>query len=381
MTIKPKSFNTVHGKVSLLLLLAIICNGTLILFSYYYLQYEADINGTDIEVSLSNENGLVAFSNTTTVWMAGIIFDVLKIQPQIWESIVDINCNHGIGIHIISRENIDRGTEKRNKLVSGFNDCAPFELHDENDLNIQANEIGTNRIDRISYLRDYQRLMLVQNQFANRWDKGIVILVDLDLLQLPSSALILNQIEQMNDDSYPSDAICAIGSSINLNSAEGKKKRTMIPLYYDTYATVFLPDTFSHPLSRRLIPHFYEGEDPKLVRSNDQLHGNFTQHDMWTYFVEQGLQNDTGNVPVKSCFGGFTMYRSEKYFNDECNYTLSKDFIETHKSDQTSVMRYANNKEERPCEHVVFHDCLKNSKRLFEISLNPKLVTIWRRDA
>jgi hypothetical protein len=45
------------------------------------------------------------------------------------------------------------------------------------------------------------------------------------------------------------------------------------------------------------------------------------------------------------------------------------------------IMRYANNKEGRPCEHVVFHDCLRDvSVGVFDIAVNPMLRSLWARD-
>ena len=117
-----------------------------------------------------------------------------------------------------------------------------------------------------------------------------------------------------------------------------------------------------------------------MVRSNDQIKGNFTQAHIWKYLTNKGKLSETGNVPVRSCFGGITAYRSIVYLNEECQYGLDKDFIEDQKYNNTSIMRYATNKEERPCEHVVFHDCLRRKVPKFDIAVNPHLITFWQRD-
>jgi len=220
----------------------------------------------------------------------------------------------------------------------------------------------------------------------------------------------MEQIYQLQKTSYPLNAICAAGITMNLGQ-NSNSKAIPEPWYYDTFATVFLPDTFSHPIKRRLVPHLYHGEDPQLVRSNNQR-GNFTQGDIFRYFQAQGLKKNVsmsrsegvsdglGCTRVKSCFGGMALYRAANYFEQYCTYQLQesiRDQLEHwHDSDNIdsdyvrgkvtvnaskSIIRYANNKERRPCEHVVFHDCLmKVTSGQFEIAVNPALKTFWKRD-
>ena len=320
-------------------------------------------------------------SNTTVDWLAGIILDTRTVQPHIWSSIIQLNCLYNVGIHIITKENIQEGIKNRDELYSSFQydrGCAPFIFYDEQNLELNQNRTKNNRIDRISSLRDAQRVLLSRESKVK--DNSVVIIADLDLYKLPSPQMIFDQIQLLKDKAYPFDAICGIGSTMNqIRKSQTNDEPKWVPFYYDTYALVFLPDTFSHPLSRRLIPHYYPGEDPRLVRSNNQIHGNFTQADIWRYFVEKGKQHPTGNVPVKSCFGGLTIFRSKVYFDKGCHYKLNETIIYEHKSDQASLMRYANNKEERPCEHVVFNDCLKQ-KKSFHLAVNPRLVSLWKRD-
>jgi hypothetical protein len=480
-----KSF---HLKVCFLLTLAIIVNISFVLLSYLYLENDvperpgiviplisfhndvrmsdsasdttsdtnSDTNSDSASVdskkdqirSIPSNSSKIDNSNrnNVTVWLAGIIIDTKKIKPRIWESMIHLNCKYNIGIHIVTKLNVELGEKKRDDLyhtlynsyststsASGSgsmssNHCAPFMIHNQEDEFIMNNHNHDhdekeiiNRIDRLSNLRDYQRGLLLRDVFpsghghldnnkntdknmhhssiqnddlahdhAHDHNEGIIILADLDLYEFPSFESIFNQTQKMIDNvSYPHDAVCAIGTTLNFNKkdiAQKKMKRKMkmkkvpIPFYYDTYATIFLPDTFSYPLSRRLIPHYYHGEDPKLVRSNDQLNGNFTQADIWNYISKKGKQYKTGNVPVKSCFGGFAIYRSSVYFKDTCNYRLSKDIIEQEKYNDMSIMRYASSKEERPCEHIVFHDCLSQKLPSFDIAVNPQLITLWKRD-
>lgn len=445
--------SSLHFKIFVLLSVALIINISFVILSYQFLEndvdersgvlismkYEYDISegmsasndntndrdkdkdndrdndndgkiATPFKNNLSDSNTTVPVGATTgadernngnnsSVWLAGIILDTASIQEQVWKSIIHLNCQHNVGIHIIAKRNVENGLKKRDALYDSYSleyphphsKCMPFIIYNQEDDQLLARsmEAVDNRIDRISLLRDYQRHILRKDMFSddmkNIQHHGAIILADLDLFQFPSIDLIVDQLKLMKDPSYPHDAICAIGTTLHFD----KGKRKPLPFYYDTYATVFLPDTFSHPLSRRLLPHLYHGEDPRLVRSNDQVHGNFTQADIWKYFMAKGNQHkSTGNVPVRSCFGGFALYRSNVYFKEGCQYKLKEDIIHQHQTatdteidhSTTTILRYASNKEKRPCEHIVFHDCLAREQPKFAIAVNPNLGTIWKRD-
>ncbi len=333
----------------------------------------------------------------TDVWLAGIIIDVDTIADQIWNVILELNCRKRIGIHIIAKHSseFNHGLVNRSKFQKKdtSESCGPLVIQQEGNIELLKDKLSTqkttNRIDRISFLRDYQRQILMEkypDDEANGMKRGVVILVDLDLLQIPTAKEIWDQVQKLQAPSYPHDSICALGTKVNVKEDPETKKRKPIPFYFDTYATVFLPDTFSHPLSRRLIPHHYPGEDPNFVRSDDPFHG-FTQAHMWNYFRKEGAKSVSGNVDVRSCFGGMALYTSQVYFNSKCQYELkegvqrSVESIQNKdaKRDVKTIMRYANNKELRPCEHVVLHDCLANRTLGFKIAVNPKLITIWKR--
>ncbi len=70
-----------------------------------------------------------------------------------------------------------------------------------------------------------------------------------------------------------------------------------------------------------------------------------------------------------------TIYKAKTYFRDSRQYQLDPTIISTKKDDLTSIMRYANKQDERPCEHVVFHDCLYSNVKDFDIAINPKLLS------
>ena len=187
-----------------------------------------------------------------------------------------------------------------------------------------------NRVDRISKLRDFQRATLHDIfEKGSNMSNGVVILADFDLVKLPPIRGVLKQVRDFRRLSYPHDAICALGTvmlkervemiseekkrleeektmsslkvksmgrllglmedklqiahkpekvtfdtlSYNSNVREMKSFRSKLaPHYYDIFATVFKPDTFAYPYAGRLIQKPYKGENPELVRSDDE-HG------------------------------------------------------------------------------------------------------------
>jgi len=396
-----------QNRILFLLFLGIFFNLCVVVVISLYLQRDGDVGSfkkIEVERSDMNDKSLIQNDNNNfnhntkevKIWIAGIILDAGKIRSDIWDYILNLNCEYNIGVHILTKINVEKAEKKRDFRynILDKNKCAPILIQNQNNPNMndrqQNNKITfdlKNRIDRISSLRDYQRSLLqnvfIKNNIKEEDDQSVIIIADLDLYKLPPIDIFIDQITRMTDGkSYPHDAICANGATLSIGK-HGSQKRNPTPFYYDTFALVFLPDTFSHPLSRRLQMNYYHGEDPKLVRSNDQF-GNFTQGDIWKYLVDKGRTSNTGNVRVKSCFGGLTIYKSSVYFREQCQYQLKKGTIERSRNDNTSIMKYASKKEERPCEHVVFHDCLDNVKSShllsFDIAINPNLVTLWRRD-
>jgi hypothetical protein len=58
-------------------------------------------------------------------------------------------------------------------------------------------------------------------------------------------------------------------------------------------------------------------------------------------------------VPVKSCFGGLTIYSAKALLEPNCRYHPP-----SLGDDADRLLKYANIDDKRPCEHVVYHDCL-----------------------
>ena len=337
-------------------------------------------------ISISNRNGLNIVKNEQNeippVCVAGIVRDVSSIQFTMWRSLFEMNCVNQYTVHMVAGGSIESTKEYKKKLWQEWRiegeyaamelTCAPFFIVNESK---EYTDTGTNsRVDKISFLRDNQREML-RKYFENKLSNtAIVILVDFDLFLLPKTEQLVHIVNQLRNPNYQHDAVCASGVTIG----NFRRKSKSDQFYYDTFSTVLLPNTWVHPLSRRLFANFFPGEDPKLVRSNNQF-GKFTQADLMRYFVKEGKQSTTGQVSVRSCFGGLTVYKALQYLSGDCHYFLPRDVV-IH-GNASSIMKYASLKDNRPCEHVVMHECLKTSHHRFDIALDPHFVTQWRKDS
>ena len=219
--------------------------------------------------------------------------------------------------------------------------------------------------------------------------------------------------------------------------------------YYDNYAFVAWPDTFGFVAKQRLLGRYYQGEDPSIIPNtlgqakqaakhhHSSKHVVFTQYDLMQYLQQQANdysamhkdpsdsvhQDDnlttTGKyqlAPVRSCFGGVALYRASTWFTPQCQYDLLG-MIEQQQQQQaeqlgmtsanssltvalspprmqllphdphlsTNILRYAAKKEQLPCEHVVFHDCLHRvvfSPKDDEphVAVDPHLLTAWKKN-
>jgi len=118
---------------------------------------------------------------------------------------------------------------------------------------------------------------------------------------------------------------------------------------------------------------------------NEQL-SSMDQMQAVQYFIEQGrIKDDTTQqhssatynykpVPVRSCFNGLTIYRTDVYLNDmECRY-------DSYNKEDTE---FASNHYKHACEHVVIHECLRrqmkesSSNEEFSIAVLPDMKTLW----
>jgi hypothetical protein len=327
----------------------------------------------------------------------GIVRDAGEVQPAIWDYMVQLNCQpvHPIMVHILVGSNKEHGIQERDKRLpenKSLLGCAPFLIEDEHDdmmilhsrngASVAPIPSNNSRVERIARIRDAQRERLRilwkeqrgqrEGLDASEENNDIVMVADLDLYSFPPVDKIISQINTMNGQ----DAVCAAGVTM----AHAQEM-----WYYDTFALIFLPDTFAHPLQRRLVKEFYTGEDPSLVRSDNQ-NGAFTQGDIMRHLHQTAAQSPMSNAPVRSCFAGLAIYRAATYFTDECQYSVQlPDRVQTSSGILSHPLyRYASTKDGRPCEHVVFHSCLhdtaaKMGRPPIQIAVNPNLIALWKK--
>ena len=294
------------------------------------------------------------------VWLAGIIRNAASdIQPHILRYLTNLNCQHNISIYIVAatgvHECVDAYQQLRRQYYSSTNACAAFWVEKE------PPHQHDNRIDRIAMIRDYQRRQLQHTKLQHTNEFFVMMVADLDLYSLPDPQVVLHELQSMQHNKTYPDVVCAAGVMYRPFG------------YYDIFATVLLPNTFVYPVRGRWNQTLYPDEDVSLVRSND-LYGNFTQWDLLDYFVHTSAQLQHTPVPVRSCFGGLTLYRARTWLEPKCNY---HSVAANNNNITTPFLRYATKASQRPCEHVVFHECLRNHHPTTKIAVQPKLRTEW----
>ena len=301
-------------------------------------------------------------TNDTSRWFwIGLVRDARQVSNSTWNALAQAACQYHMAIHVTVALHADlaRTMFRQRTINTDYYDyCAPvYYFETEADLGLGMSPPSSNRVTRIAAIRDAQRQRI--RQLSHNMD--VVIVADLDLRRLPP----VSQVVQQGPHLLNVDAVCAAG--ITLASRDEL-------WYYDTFATVLLPDTFVHPLSRRLVPRHYPGENTSLVRSNYQ-HGSFTQGDLMRYLQQQQQQHDGSVVPVRSCFGGLAVYRAAVWLEPACQYTLPPNHA-------LLLQRYASHIDGVPCEHVAFHACLQDTPGLrpARIAINPSMLTLWRKD-
>jgi len=408
-------------------------------------------NNSTVEDVTTKENHNAEWNGSNVIWVAGIVLDPANITKDVFQSLVQLNCNTTVGdnlnVHILtsssaSSTNIRAAYQQYYTYQKKFNTnetCGKFILATEPSspiTNITASTVQQNknrRVDVIAAARDYQRTEL-RNYFYNTtknsstaMSNNFVILIDLDLFSIPNVHEIMKQINEMtrssnvttystdhnnnNQSSSYYDIICAAGIMYQPYG------------YYDTFATILLPNTFVYPVSGRLSRSINPDEDATMIRSDD-LYGTVTQFDLLDYFENFSRSGTTavqlipGNfdplqhakeeedtyynqfvrpVPVRSCFGGFAIYRASTYFNPRCDYSApyqqqqdhskkegQETMTQNEKEEELILMmkRHSSRRSERPCEHVMFHDCLhrtsaEHQQQLTRVAVHPRLRTEW----
>lgn len=301
----------------------------------------------------TNKTKYISSKSNARLFIAGLVRDASAMSADLFEKLVELNCRHGFGIQILAEsgrnETMFRYKQDRRKYIDKKKRCASFDILNEP---AEAAEIR-NRVDRIAYLRDYQRDRLEIAFGGTVTEQDVILLIDFDLFSIPSVDEIKGEACKMVHR-RDHDVVCAAGL---MHRPFG---------YYDTFATILKPDTFVYPLKGRLKGS-RRGENMNLVRSDD-IYGTVTQERILAYFENEKHQTSNGAVPVRSCFGGMAFYRASKWFMPQCRYGLL---------DSPQLLEYANKEDGGPCEHVAFHLCLAKNDVSTQIVVQPRLRTFW----
>lgn len=238
--------------------------------------------------------------------VAGLVADAGLLTHQALNFIVDMSCKQSVSVNIV----IGKGLEElywlyHEKVRQQYpsKHCALFKVTQEPDA------LSNDRISRIQSLREFQRSHIQKEMPLKDTEKGVIILVDFDMSRFASTKLIIEYANEIKANKIDVDVLCSNGE-LGYGNEAGR--------YYDTFATVLLPDTFVHPLEWRLHNQRpSDEEDPQFILSPDDANGTFTSSNLFNWFKSEGMkasnQTKPKPVPVRSCFGGISIYRAKKY--------------------------------------------------------------------
>ena len=261
---------------------------------------------------------------TPSALVAGVARSTWEIEDTTWKTLQELACQYNIPIHIlVAKHNTNRTIHETNKY------CAPVWVELQDTILPHNQSLSEKRVVRLAQIRDAHRLRIRQLfftkqppeeqqhehdiHFANNnttqqqhplfFDSSStsIILMDLDLEAIPSTAEILQRIRlQQESNSQPNhhDVICSAGNYL------WKSQKLHKLFYYDSFATVVYPDTFVYPLEWRLIPQYYTQEDPSnvIVNDNHAQPGNLTEVSFMKQIQREARRDPDGLVPMRSCF-------------------------------------------------------------------------------
>jgi hypothetical protein len=196
-------------------------------------------------------------------------------------------------------------------------------LHSSQFKKIEAH-LRESRIDRLAFLRSWQKNKLAQ-QVEMVKSLDAVVVIDLDLLSLPSEEALSTAITTVNTPDKES-VVCA----------NGYEKWLFTRHYYDTFALIFEDGTWGWPMLTSIKSIIF-----------------FLQHDF-----HKKIRASNGNFAVQSCFGGLAVYEPSQFFHPTCNYRISDPSPEV----ASTIKMYSNSNGEA-CEHVVLHMCLREDSK------------------
>jgi hypothetical protein len=309
---------------------------------------------------MGNKHTFDSFSGdmySSNVVLGGMLDDGALITTDALNFLLNMNCVFQVQIHVMLKNNQDVLYDLYQLMKDQIHPqqtCAPFHVRTQP---AYISELES-RIERLSLAREHQRAEIKGIMFdLEDLEKAVVVLADLDLTELPVPGKILEHaLNMMVKDDV--DVLCSAGVVKNYEHEEEG--------YYDTFATVLLPDTFVFSIAGRQIQEIRPEEDPAFI-----LGKGFTNVDLLKWFRKQGtaFSNEMKPVHVKSCFGGLAMYRASKWLSDRCAYDMV----------DPDGAKYANRLDHSSCEHVAFNGCIKRADPSTSIAIQPDLRTRWQK--
>eukprot|EP00041_Stephanoeca_diplocostata_P031977 m.1010871 g.1010871 ORF g.1010871 m.1010871 type:complete len:436 (-) comp24061_c0_seq23:2748-4055(-) len=272
----------------------------------------------------------------------------------------------------------------------GLKTLLPCNTH----IHIDANELKQTysqthfkllgRVGKIAKLRDVLRNIAFERYFSNSsasFRPSVVAAVDFDMMEMPVLPAILEGIDHVSglrEKEAPEHKL----TSVDALCANGRDGTNVLRrFYYDIFATILLPNTFVFPLDKRKYPKLFPNEDETRIvhtpRHGEDVYKLFTREDLSVLF------NGGASVyPVRSCFGGITLYKPEVYFSPQCQYTIEPKVGRVGESEYNPGDRYScaadDSTEAAACEHVIFHECLRKERGL-NIAIGRDLVALWTK--
>jgi hypothetical protein len=294
------------------------------------------------------------FEVNHNIVLAGIIHHGAEISTSSLNFLVRISCVNKIRAHILGADDMSMLSsmyDRQKEIMFPGMQCAPFKVAEQPDYVTSAD----NRIDRIQAARDFQRMDLAEHFDFADLDKATIILADMDVSELPPLDQVVGNADKMNSRTgIEVDVLCSAGKMLHPYG------------YYDTFATILLPDTFVYPVNGRPVMTARPEEDASLI-----IGRNFSAEALMEWFHKEGGV-DASPVPVRSCFGGLAIYRASKWLDQRCSY--KDQFPEVN-------AKYANKFDDAPCEHVVMHNCLHAVDPTVVVAVQPDMHTIWHTSA
>ncbi|KAL7568312.1 hypothetical protein ACA910_000657 [Epithemia clementina (nom. ined.)] len=327
--------------------------------------------------------------------VAGLVLDTSQIRPSLWKVLQDLSCHYGASIHIVAKfvsdpnESDDNNQEvATNHTSSGPTRpqwCAPIYMERQDDLLLLMQQqrqqrtsdrtstpyvppprIAKHRLQRLAQIRDLQRERIrtlffssAESNNKNKNDNDIVVLLDLDMWNVPSAEQIVHRAQSM----HTFDVICGAGHWVDhplesallqwkhlVNQKELLQQRRLrrrlgpdqqpqlqpsssyldhvphqpqdLKFYYDNFAFVAWPDTFGFIHRQRLIPSYYAQENVGIVpetlgtAQKQKQHHIFTQYELYMHLQHLALEYSRNHHPHANANADSTTDSSRDDNND-----------------------------------------------------------------